>query len=83
MKGFVLLYHKYTGPYHLLEKQLDENDRPLPGQEPYNAIDAISLRHDIDNDNKLGKSECDNRMLSELTLLKPKDLREGIDRGLF
>ena len=46
-KGFVLPYHKYTGPYNPLDKQLDEFDQPHPGQEPYNAVDAISMRHDI------------------------------------
>ena len=29
-KGFVLPKHKYTGPYNPLNKQLDENDNPLP-----------------------------------------------------
>ena len=46
-KGFVLPYHKYTGPYNPLKDQLDENDIPIIGQEPYNAVDAISMRHDI------------------------------------
>ena len=44
---FILPSHKYTGPYNPLEKQLDANDQPLPGQEPYNQIDAIALKHDI------------------------------------
>ena len=84
-KGLVLYKHKYTGPYNPLEKQLDENDQPLPGQEPYNAVDAISMRHDIcyrDHGNKEGKQKCDGEMLKELTVLKPKDLREKIDRKL-
>ena len=42
-QGFVLPYHKYTGPYNPLDEQLDENDQPLPGQEPYNAVDAMSM----------------------------------------
>ena len=42
-KGFVLPWHKYTGPYNPLDKQLDENDQPIPGQEPYNSVDAILL----------------------------------------
>ena len=46
-RGFVLPSHKYTGPYNPLDEQLDENDNPLPGQEPYNAVDAISMHHDI------------------------------------
>ena len=56
--GFTLPSHKYTGPYNPLDKQLDENDQPFPGQEPYNQVDAIAMKHDIcyrDNDNKKGK----------------------------
>ena len=45
--GFVLPGHKYTGPYNPLEEQLDENDIPIAGQEPFNAVDEISMRHDI------------------------------------
>ena len=46
-KGFVLPGHKYTGPYNPLHNQLDENDQPLPGNEPYNAVDEISLHQAI------------------------------------
>ena len=84
-KGFVLYKHKYTGPYNPLDEQLDENDQPREGQEPYNAVDAISMRHDIcyrDNDNKKGKRKCDEVMLNELNTLKPKDRREQIDKQL-
>ena len=85
-KGFVLPYHKYTGPYNPLDKQLDEFDQPHPGQEPYNAVDAISMRHDIcyrDNgDTKEGKHACDDEMLKELDVLKPKGIREKIDKKL-
>ena len=85
-RGFVLPYHKYTGPYKPLDKQLDEFDQPHPGQEPYNAIDAISMRHDIcyrDNgDTKEGKHACDDEMLKELDVLEPKGIREKIDKKL-
>ena len=77
--------HKYTGPYNPLDEQLDENDLPLQGQEPFNAVDAISMRHDIcyrDNSSKSGKQKCDDEMLSELDLLAPKNLRERFDRSL-
>lgn len=83
-KGFVLPNHKYTGPYNPLDQQLDENDQPLPGQEPYNAVDAISMQHDIcyrdSKESKEGKHRCDDKMLNELAILKPKGLRERIDR---
>ena len=85
-KGFVLPNHKYTGPYNPLTEQLDKNDIPIIGQEPFNAVDEISMKHDIcyrDNDNKQGKKKCDDIMLKELTWLKPKDLRERIDKHLI
>ena len=85
IKGFVLPGHKYTGPYNPLDKQLDENDQPVPGQESYNAVDAIAMNHDIcyrDNSTKKGKQDCDDEMLKELKVLKPKDLRERVDRNL-
>ena len=46
--GFVLPKHRYRGPYNPLHLQLDSNDRPLPGQEPYNAVDAIDMHHAIE-----------------------------------
>ena len=51
-KGFVLPKHRCTGPFNPLHLQL----------EPYNAVDATSLRHDIcDQDNPTGKHECDRK----------------------
>ena len=85
-KGFVLPGHKYTGPYNPLDEQLDENDIPITGQEPFNAVDAISMKHDICyRDNKAeqnGKKKCDNKMLIELDLLEPKSIRERVDKSL-
>lgn len=82
-KGFVLPKHKYTGPYNPLHEQLDENDQPVPGQEPYNAVDAISMRHDIcyrDNSDRDGKHRCDDEMLKELKSMIPVNKREKIDK---
>ena len=84
-RGFVVPYHKYTGPYNPLHEQLDEYDQPLTGQEPYNAVDAISMRHDIcyrDNETKEGKHASDDEMLKELDVLESKCIREKIDRKL-
>ena len=81
--GFTLPNHKYTGPYNPLDEQLDENDQPKPGEEPYNAVDAISMRHDIcyrDNNSKKGKHKCDDCMLKELDEMQPKGFREKLDR---
>ena len=75
-RGFVL-------PYNLLHEQLDEYDQPLAGQEPYNAVNVISMHHDIcyqDNETKEGKHACDDEMLKELGVLEP--IREKIDRKL-
>jgi len=60
--GFTLLSQKYTCPYKPLDQQLDENDKPLPRQEPYNQVDAIALKHDIccrDTGMIKGKLKCD------------------------
>jgi len=56
--GFTLPSHKYTGPYNPLDQQLDSNDKPLPGQESFNQVDAVALKHDIcyrDYNDKIGK----------------------------
>ena len=82
-KGFVLPMHRFTGPYNPLYLQLDSKDNPLPGNEPYNAVDAISMRHDICyRDNPTGKHECNRKMLAELNTLVPKGRREKVDRQL-
>ena len=85
-KGFVLPFHKYTGPYNPLHEQLDEFDQPVTGQEPYNAVDAISMRHDIcyrdHGATKEGKHACDDQMLKDLDVLEPKGIREKIDKKL-
>ena len=46
-KGFVLPRHRFAGHYNPLHLQLDSKDNPLPRNEPYNAVDATSMRHDI------------------------------------
>ena len=71
-KGFVLPKHRFTGPYNPLHLQLDSKDNPLPGSDQYNAVDGISMRHDIcyrDNGTPAGKRECDRKMLVELNAL--------------
>ena len=74
---------RFTGPYNLLHLQLDSKDNPLPGNKPYNAVDATSMRHDICyRDYPTGKHECDRKMLAELNTLVPKGRREKVDRQL-
>ena len=79
-KGWVLPGHKYTGPYNPLHEQLDGNDLPIIGQEPFNKVDEISMRHDICYHDRRGKKKCDDIMLSELDLLEPTDIREQVDK---
>ena len=79
-RGFVLPRHRFTGPYNPLHLQLDSKDNPLPGNEPYNAVDATYIRHYICyRYNPAGKSECDRKMLAELNTLVPKGRREKVD----
>ena len=60
---------------------MDSKDNTPPGNEPCNAVDATSMRHDICyRDNLSGKSECDRKMLAELNTLVPKGRRESVDR---
>ena len=57
-----------TGPYNPLHEQLDENDNPLPGQEPFNQVDEISRQHDICyRDHSNDKTNCDKVMLNKLS----------------
>ena len=72
-------------PYNPLHLQLDSKENPLPGNEPYNAVDAISMRQDIcyrDEDTPAGKRECDRKMLAELYALIPEIRREKVDRQM-
>ena len=82
-KRFVLPRYRFTGPYNPLHSQLDSKDNPLPGNEPYNGVDAISMHHDICyRDNPTGKYERDRKMLAELNALVPKGRCEKVDRQL-
>ena len=81
--GWTLPNHKYTGPFNPLDKQLDENDQPLPGQEPYNQVDSIAMQHDICyRDHEDDKHGCDRVMITNLDKMKPTKIRERLDRLL-
>ena len=72
-------------PINPLESQLDDDGNPLPGQEPYNEVDAICLEHDTDYDEAKSKShkhEADRKMLQSLNDLKPKSFRERVDKAV-
>ena len=62
---------------------MDSRDRPKAGNEPFNAVDATAMRHDICyRDNPSGKSDCDKKILAELKTIVPKNRREAVDRQL-
>ena len=42
------------------------------GMEPYNAVNAIAMRH--------GKPECDRKILAELNAIAPREGSENVDR---
>ena len=82
-KCFVLPKHRYTGHYNPLHLQLDSEDRPLPGQEPYNAVAAIAMRHDnCYRDNVNGEVKYDRKILAVLNALTRRGRREEVDRQL-
>ena len=71
-KGFVLPKDRFTRPFYPLHLQLDSKDSRLPGNEPYDAVDSISMHHDICyryNDAPAGKRGCDRKILAELNAL--------------
>lgn len=87
LKNWHLPGHKFTGPFTELEKRLDANDKPLPGYEPFNQIDEIAMKHDIcyrdaDASNTKTRTDCDKEMLSNLSSVKTKGIREKIDYGI-
>ena len=75
-KGFVLPYHKYTGPYNPLYEQLDESDQPLMLWMLY-LCDIISATETMKKEKK-----CDDIMLQELHMLQPHGFPAKIDRKL-
>ena len=88
------MYMKRLERYRLNQKRalfyqntalLDSQDNTLPGNESCNAVDAISMRHDIfyrDNDTQAGKRVCNSKMLAELNAIVPIGGREKVDRQL-
>ena len=87
VKNWHVPKHKYTGPFTELHKRLDENDKPLPGYEPFNKIDEIAMKHDIcyrdSDDAGKSRSQCNKEMLDRLDALKTKGIREKIDLSLI
>ena len=85
-KGFVLPGYRYCGPFNPLDEQVDSDGNPLPGHEPYNQVDDICRIHDNAYEkatNLADKHKADKAMLKSLKDMKPKGLREKIDRKVI
>ena len=76
--------YNFLGPGTKLNKRLDKNNKPLAHSEPINELDAIALNHDVCySKNKSFKNKnriCDKQMLHDLKELKPKSVKEWIDK---
>ncbi|ESO91498.1 hypothetical protein LOTGIDRAFT_153940 [Lottia gigantea] len=77
--------HNYTGPGTRLDMRLDENDKPKPGEEPVNRVDAAALKHDILSRNKDIKfrHEADKQMIIELENIPNPTFKERMERALI
>ncbi|ESO88674.1 hypothetical protein LOTGIDRAFT_165460 [Lottia gigantea] len=77
--------HNYTGPGTRLDLRLDENDKPKPGEEPVNRVDAAALKHDILYRNKdiQFRHEADKQMIIELENIPNPTFKERMERALI
>ncbi|ESP02394.1 hypothetical protein LOTGIDRAFT_172052 [Lottia gigantea] len=77
--------HNYTGPGTRLDLRLDENDKPKPGEEPVNRIDAAALKHDILYRNKdiTFRHQADKQMIDELENIPNPTFKEKLQRALI
>ncbi|ESO82846.1 hypothetical protein LOTGIDRAFT_155882 [Lottia gigantea] len=77
--------HNYTGPGTRLDLRLDQNDKPKPGEEPVNRVDAAALKHDILYRNKDLKfrHEADKQMIIELENIPNPTFKEKMQRALI
>ena len=84
-KGWVIPGYKYCGAYNPLDIQVDEEGNAKPGHEPKNQLDDICRIHDNlyeKAQNQSDKHTADKDMLQRLRKMKPKGVREKIDRKL-
>ncbi|ESO92185.1 hypothetical protein LOTGIDRAFT_162841 [Lottia gigantea] len=77
--------HNYTGPGTRLDLRLDENDKPKPGEEPVNRVDAAALKHDILYRNKdiNFRHEADRQMIIELENIPNPTFKDRMQRALI
>ncbi|ESO90497.1 hypothetical protein LOTGIDRAFT_164079 [Lottia gigantea] len=81
---------KYPGEKHLpghnrLDLRLDENDKPKPGEEPVNRVDAAALKHDILYRKKdiNFRHEADRQMIIELENIPNPTFKKRMQRALI
>ncbi|ESO87080.1 hypothetical protein LOTGIDRAFT_154570 [Lottia gigantea] len=77
--------HNYTSPGTRLDLRLDENDKPKPGEEPVNRVDAAALKHDILYRNKdiNFRHEADRQMIIELETIPNPAFKERMQRAFI
>ncbi|ESO81916.1 hypothetical protein LOTGIDRAFT_170460 [Lottia gigantea] len=77
--------HNYTGPGTRLDLRLDENDKPKPGEEPVNRVDAAAFKHDILYRNKdiNFRHEADKQMIIELENIPNPTFKKRMQRALI
>ncbi|ESO94422.1 hypothetical protein LOTGIDRAFT_175420 [Lottia gigantea] len=68
-----------------LDLRLDQNDKPKPGEEPVNRVDAAALKHDILYRNKdiTSRHEADKQMIIKLENIPNPTFKERIQRALI
>jgi hypothetical protein len=81
LRGFSGKYN-FAGPGTRLYERLDAYGRPLPHSQPINEIDRIALQHDLDYEYGMNKKEADQKMITALDRMKPRNWRERADRFL-
>lgn len=72
--------YNFCGPFTRLDKRLDRNKNPVQGSEPINEIDRVCMRHDLDYEEGMNKTEADKKMIESLDNYKPTRLKEKVDK---
>ena len=73
----------YLGPGTRLDLRLDENGKPLPGNEPVDRVDEAALKHDIaysKHDDLRHRLQADREMLRDLLHIEQPTCRERAER---
>jgi hypothetical protein len=74
---------RYCGPGTRLELRLDENGKPLPGNEPIDRVDEAALKHDLaySKSNELkDRNKADKQMLHDLYDIEAPTCSERFER---